>query len=218
MISLRSAAACRRLDKPQSDDVYHLMMRYPAEHKEETRDRIVETASRRFRGGGAGVGIADLMKALKLTHGGFYRHFRSKDHLFAEALAKAFEEGETRMAAAVQRAAPGREVQTLIETYLSEEHCAHPDFGCPIAALAPEVARQSRAVRAAMERCLLQRVDRLARFMRGKTAEERRGRALALLSSMAGAMTLARAVSDKKLRRTILESARQTCIETFASG
>jgi TetR/AcrR family transcriptional repressor of nem operon len=202
----------------QLDDVYHPIMRYPAEHKEETRDRIVETASRRFRRGGAGVGIAELMKALKLTHGGFYRHFRSKDHLFAEALARAFEEGETRMAAAVQRAAPGHEVQSLIEAYLTEQHCDHPDAGCPIATLAPEIARQSRAVRAAMERCLLQRVDTVARFIRGKTAKERRGRALALFSSMAGAMALARAVSDEKLRRTILESARQTCIETFASG
>jgi AcrR family transcriptional regulator len=123
------------------------MMRYPAEHKEETRERIVEAASRRFRRGGSGVGIAELMKALKLTHGGFYRHFKSKDDLFGEALKKAFEESTSRMRRAIESASPGRELRAVIETYLSEEHCADAAHGCPMAALAPELGRQPRAVR-----------------------------------------------------------------------
>src|SRR5712691_1764886 len=103
-------------------------MRYPAEHKEETRERIVRAASRRFRRGGAGVGIGQLMKTLNLTHGGFYRHFKSKDDPIAKA-------------------PPGRELQTIIETYLSDEHCVDPAGGCPVAALSQEVGRHSPAVR-----------------------------------------------------------------------
>ncbi len=191
------------------------MMRYPAEHKEETHERIVQAASRRFRRGGAGVGIAELMKALKLTHGGFYRHFKSKDDLFAEALAKAFEESRARMKKAIQEAAPGEEVRAVIESYLTEEHCADAAGGCPIAALAPEVARHPRAVRQAMERALLQNAPALAPYMPGATEMERRANVAALMSGMAGTLSLARAVSDERLRHTILDSARRMFLEAF---
>lgn len=193
-------------------------MRYPADHKEETRERIVHAASRRFRRSGSGVGIGQLMKALKLTHGGFYRHFRSKDELLAEALMKASDDVGARMSRAVQNAPPGRELEVMITTYLSEQHCADPAGGCPIAALAPEVARHSKVVRVAVERGLLQKAASVARVMRGGTEEERRNRALALISAMAGALSLARAVSDDTLRKTILEAARKNLIEAFARG
>ena len=113
-------------------------MRYSAEHKEETHERIVRTASRRFRRSGASVGIADLMKALKLTHGGFYRHFRSKDDLLVEALQNGFDDMRQRMSEAIAKVPPGRELESLIETYLSDRHCADAAGGCPVAALAAE--------------------------------------------------------------------------------
>src|SRR5207245_3686022 len=97
-------------------------MRYPAEHKQETRERIIHAASRRFRRAGAGVGIGQLMKTLKMTHGGFYRHFKSKDDLFEAALRKSFEEMRARMRAAIARAQPGHELEAIVETYLSEQH------------------------------------------------------------------------------------------------
>src|SRR5438552_16256101 len=108
-------------------------MRYPAEHKEEIRERIVHTASRRFRRAGAGVGIGQLMKTLKMTHGGFYRHFKSKDDLVVEALARGFQEMRARMAAGLAKAPPGHELEVIINSYLSEQHCADAAAGCPVA-------------------------------------------------------------------------------------
>ena len=193
-------------------------MRYPAEQKEQTRERIVEAASRRFRRAGAGVGIGQLMKTLKMTHGGFYRHFKSKDDLVVEALANGFQEMRARMAGAIAKAPPGREIETIINTYLSEQHCCDAGGGCPVAALAAEIGRQPRAVRAAFDREVQQVATTMGRFMSGATDEERRRKAGVLFSGMSGTLAVARAVSDDQLRRTILSAARRIYIEAFASG
>jgi len=192
-------------------------MRYPAEHKQETRQRIVDAASRRFRRAGAAVGIGPLMKALKMTHGGFYRHFRSKDDLLAEALTRGFDDMRGRMGAALSKAPPGRELATIIETYLSEEHCANVAGGCPVAALASEVARQPRKVRLAMEQAVRRIAASVGRFMRGATEEERTRNAGVLFSAMSGTLAVARAVADEEMRRSLLASARKMYIEAFAA-
>src|SRR5215813_9785329 len=133
-------------------------MRYSVEHKQATRERIVRTASRHFRRqGGRGVAIAGLMSKLKLTHGGFYKHFDSKEQLLAEAVARAFDESESRFSEHVGGAPPGTELRTLIESYLSLEHCANPGEGCPMAALASEVGRFPRSVRAEIDRAIKRR-------------------------------------------------------------
>src|SRR5262249_15608595 len=141
----------RLLTAAALDDTNHpkvIAMRYSESHKKETRERIVLTAARRFRGRGENnVGIADLMQELKLTHGGFYKHFVSKQELFSESIDKAFEEAAEMLLQAVKRARPGEELRGIIETYLSPEHCANAASGCPVAALASEVARHPRAVR-----------------------------------------------------------------------
>jgi TetR/AcrR family transcriptional repressor of nem operon len=191
-------------------------MRYPAEHKEETRERIVHAASRRFRRAGAGAGIGPLMKTLKMTHGGFYRHFRSKTDLLEAALTKGFDEMRARMTSAIATAAPGHELEIIIETYLSDEHCADAAGGCPVAALASEIARQPRAVRAAFDRSIRQATSTMARYMTGETEEERRRKAGILFSGMSGTLTVARAVSDDDLRRRILSAGRRIYIEAFA--
>jgi TetR/AcrR family transcriptional repressor of nem operon len=191
-------------------------MRYPAEHKEETRERIVHAASRRFRRAGAGVGIGRLMKTLKMTHGGFYRHFKSKDDLLVQALDMSFEEMRASMRATIAKAPPGRELQFAIEAYLSERHCADAAGGCPIAALATEIGRQPRAVRAAFDRAVQSVETTMAKFMTGATEEERRRKAGVLFSGMSGTLAVARAVSDDQLRRTILAAARRIYIEAFA--
>ena len=190
-------------------------MRYPAEHKEETRERIIHAAARRFRRAGAGVGIGQLMKSLKMRHGGFYRHFKSKDDLLEAALNEGFEEMRARMTAAVARAKPGHELEVIIETYLSDEHCADASGGCPVAALASEIARQPRAVRAAFERATQHGAARMAQYMSGATEEERRRKAGVLMSGMSGTLSVARAVADEDLRRRILSAARQIYVEAF---
>lgn len=191
-------------------------MRYPAEHKQETRDRIVHAASRRFRRAGAGVGIGQLMKTLKMTHGGFYRHFKSKDDLLVAALEKGFEEMRAGMGAAIAGARPGHELEAAIEAYLSDQHCSDAAGGCPVAALAAEIGRQPRAVRAAFDRSVQNVATTMAQFMTGATEEERRRKAGILFSGMSGTLAVARAVSDQELRKRILAAGRKIYVEAFA--
>src|SRR5882762_4178348 len=145
-------------------------MRYVCGHKDLTHTRLVQTASREFRGKGVnGVSIGDLMADLKLTHGGFYRHFESKEQLLAEAVVSAFEERARIMMQAASQAKPGFELQTIIEKYLSPEHCSNPAVGCPVAALAGEVARYPRFVRLRFETAVRAYGSRLVRFAPGTT-------------------------------------------------
>ncbi len=184
-------------------------MRYPAEHKEETRARIVAAASRSFRRrGGRGIGIAGLMEELDLTHGGFYRHFRSKEQLFAATLSASLEEMEAKLIAA----AAGRDgmsaLAAMIDAYLSPVHCADPAGGCPIAALGPEVPRHPEGVRRAYQRALGTYAQRMSRFLPGKTGEARTRNFYLLFGGMAGSLALARSMGEEKARGEVLRSAR----------
>ena len=125
-------------------------MRYPADHKQQTRERIVRAASRRFRSRGTdGAAIAELMRDLRLTHGGFYRHFGSKEGLVAEAFEAALREWSDRAVAAIGKAPPGAEMQALIDSSLDPGHCEDLAGGCPVAALASRwhAGRKERAAR-----------------------------------------------------------------------
>jgi len=193
-------------------------MRYSTEHKQETRARIVRTASRHFRRrGGKGVGIAELMSKLDLTHGGFYKHFNSKDELLTEAIARAFDETESRFTEAVSKARPGTELKTLIENYLSLEHCANVGDGCPMAALASEIRRFPRTVRTEIDRAIKLRVKRTARFLPGATEKERERNCMALLSGMIGTINVARALVDPESRKTLLEASKDFYIKSFCN-
>src|SRR4051794_16513771 len=123
-------------------------MRYSPEHKERTRARIVRAAARRFRSKGSeGAGIGDLMRDLRLTHGGFYRHFDSKEALFTEAFEQSLQEARDRVTRAIEQAPKGGELKALIDAYLDVDHLNDVRGGCPVAALASEVARRPRGTR-----------------------------------------------------------------------
>ena len=125
-------------------------MRYPEDQKAETHKKIVEAAARSFREHGLeGLGIAALMKDLGLTHGGFYKHFESKEDLFVDAVQRGLEEIRDQMLAAAHAAPKGQELRAIIDYYLSIEHLHHLGGGCVIAALGQEISRQPLAVRAA---------------------------------------------------------------------
>jgi TetR/AcrR family transcriptional regulator, transcriptional repressor for nem operon len=193
-------------------------MRYPEEHKQQTHDRIVRAASRRFRGRGEGnVAIADLMHELKLTHGGFYRHFGSKQELFAESIERALEDGAAKLLSVAKKARPGMELESIIGAYLSPEHCARTAEGCPIAALASEIGRHPRAVRVRFDKAVRNYAKRFARFMPGATDAERHRNFAVLFSGMAGALSVARAVADEDMRQRILEGARDFYVQSFCS-
>src|SRR5579872_5205259 len=130
-------------------------MRYPAEQKAETREKILVAAARSFREHGSEMnGIGQVMKELGLTKGGFYRHFESKGDLYAAAVARAFEETGNRLLAVAEAAPKGRELRAMIEFYLSALHLGAVGAGCPLAALAPEIARQPVQVRKRINRSM----------------------------------------------------------------
>ncbi len=192
-------------------------MRYPPEHKDQVRQRIVDAASRRFRGRGSeNVAIADLMSELRLTHGGFYRHFKGKEQLFNEAFLAAAAETQSRMKAAAEQAPPGRELEAIITRYLSAGHCENPSQGCPIATLAAEISRHPKSTRVTLDRAIRQTASGMARFMPGRTAAERERAAIVLFASMAGTLMLARATAAEGIRRDILETARTFYLKSFS--
>ncbi|HSE36612.1 MAG TPA: TetR/AcrR family transcriptional regulator [Blastocatellia bacterium] len=193
-------------------------MRYSAEHKKETRDRILRAASRQVRARGAkGVAIADLMGKLEMTHGGFYRHFGSKEQLLVEAVVKGFEEVAAKQTWALAKARPGRELRNIIELYLSPEHCANPANGCPLAALTSEIARYPRGLRGKIDRALRKHLKPIARFLPGENEAERERNCLILFSGMAGALNLARGMVDQESRDTLLEAAREFYVNAFCA-
>jgi TetR/AcrR family transcriptional repressor of nem operon len=118
--------------------------------------------------------------------------------------------------AAVQ-AGPGREAGAIIDTYLGDQHCANPADGCPLAALAAELARQPRGMRLILERATQAYADGMAAFMPGRTVEQRRKQAMVLFSGMAGTLSLARAVADDTLRASILQTARTSYRRVFTA-
>ena len=117
-------------------------MRYRPEHKAEIHQKIVKDASRRVRAEGiTGAAVSAVMRDAGLTHGGFYKHFGSKDELLMESLSEAFQEIADRLAHAAEQSQPETAWKAIVKTYLSLEYCDHVECGCPLAALAPELAR-----------------------------------------------------------------------------
>jgi len=185
-------------------------MRYPAGHKDRTRERIIRAAARRFRSrGSGGVAIGDLMRDVRLTHGGFYRHFDSKEDLFVEAFRRSFQDAVRRMSSAAEQAPRGAKLEAIIDAYLDLGHCDRPADGCPFAALAPDLTRRPRRARAALLRVVGSFVAQLARHVPGATADERQRKARMLFSGMAGTLTLARIISGRRQRWSFLNDAKK---------
>lgn len=180
-------------------------MRYPAPHKEATRQLIVERAASLFQRKGAGASIPALMKAVQLTHGGFYRHFVSKDHLFDEALQWRARDVARRLGGFGRRQAA---LTAIIDAYLGEAHCDDLAQGCPLAALGPDISRLRSRRRDAGSRAMAAYCKSLAPYVPGATTSQRAERAAVILSSMAGSLMLARTMTDKRARRRFLRAAR----------
>ena len=168
--------------------------------KEATHERIVEVASRAIRRSGyGGTGVADIMKEAGLTHGGFYAHFASRDALLAEAGDRAGSDSVALASRLAAAAPPGQSVQAIMKAYLSPEHIATVETGCPVSALACEMPRQAPEVRHAATLHIKEMIDLLARQMPDWGDARAHEEAMALLCSLIGTTMLARAVDDPKL-------------------
>lgn len=170
------------------------------------RERVVETAARLFRQRGfEGVGVADLMKAAGLTHGGFYGQFDSKEHLVVEACEQALVESEYRLRELLE-SAPKKPLSAIASYYLSPTHRDNPGAGCVIAALSTEAARQGPTVRAAFTEAAKRFLELLGQVVPGRSPKTRRKQALTSFAAMVGAVVLARTVSSASLSEEILEA------------
>src|SRR5712671_7965304 len=177
--------------------------------KDRTHKRIVAIASKRFRESGlAGIGIADLMKEAGLTVGGFYKHFKSRDDLVAEAVGSAFGTWKRQTDAAATEGSPLSSAK-LIDDYLNEAHRDNPGSGCAFSALAPEIARAGKRIRSLATEQIRNDIDLLAGLLGGSDGKGKvaaKSKAILAFSALVGAMVLARAVSDDPLSREILRA------------
>ena len=165
--------------------------------------RIVEGASRLMRKQGIETtSVNDIMKKAHLTHGGFYRHFASKESLVSAALEDAFNEVVNAIEGFYRALGPDKGSKQYYKHYLSEGHLKHPELGCPIPALSMDVARSTVAVKSAFTDGFGRAVDKLAQAGNG-TAEENRAAAIRKMSMLAGAVMIARA-SDAKTASAVL--------------
>lgn len=191
-------------------------MRYEPEHKTQTRDRIVRNAARKLRAEGLrGPGVASVMRASGLTVGGFYKHFRSKDELLAEAISEGFSESSEKIDSSLQHVPRQDRWKELVRVYLSPEHCDHPDSGCPIAALAPEMARTKLGVRRRISGLIKDRAERWVEFMPGRTAAERKRNFVLIFTAMVGAVSVARILVDPADRQKVLADMRDHLLRSF---
>jgi TetR/AcrR family transcriptional repressor of nem operon len=179
-------------------------MRVSREKFAESRKRILEAAATLFREKGFdGVGLADIMKAAGLTHGGFYGHFGSKEDLEAQALSLALARSVTDWSKLIDSAA-ARPLSALAGQYLSPHHRENLGEGCPLAALGADTAREGERVRGAFTAGLEPLLTLLSNLIPGRSKAQRRRQAIATLAEMVGATILARAVNDPALSDEIL--------------
>jgi TetR/AcrR family transcriptional repressor of nem operon len=193
-----------------------LMMRVSRIQAAENRQTVINVASRLFREHGfEGIGLKDLMEGAGLTQGAFYKQFASKDDLAAQASRRALESAFSRWSAAVA-ANPRDPLGAVIAFYLSTEHREERMDGCPIVALGSDAARQSSDVKASFEAGIKAHLELLGRLIGETDGGEPKREAMAILSTMVGALILSRAVNDPDLAQAFLAAAAEQVRETAA--
>ena len=191
-------------------------MRYPPAHKAETHQKIVEDASRRIRAEGiTGAAVSTVMQDAGLTHGGFYKHFASKDDLLTESLSEAFDDIADRLAHAAEQSKPKTAWKAIVKTYLSLEYCDHIEYGCPLPALAPELARVDKAMKPHVFEDLKKYKSRMLPFMPGRRTADKDRAFFSIFSTMVGAMEIARMMPDRALQEKVLGTAREFLLRSF---
>src|SRR5690242_15119632 len=184
----------------------------------ENRETVINVASRLFREHGFdGIGLKDLMKGAGLTQGAFYKQFTSKDDLAAQASKRALESAFSRWAAAVA-ANPTDPLGAAIAFYLSMEHREEKMDGCPVVALGSDAARQGADVKASFEAGIRKYLELLGSWVGNAGGEEPSGKAMAILSTMVGAVVLSRAVNDEQLSKQFLQAAAKSVMGLSAGA
>jgi len=172
----------------------------------EHREQIIAAAAKQFREKGFdGISVADLMKEVGLTHGGFYGHFSSKEELVALASQRALRETAQKWEKVLGES-PDNPLEAFAQHYLSTRHQSHPETGCLLAALGSDLARQPRSVKEAVMEEQNTVIDLFARFAPGRTKVERKKQAISFFAQLVGGMILARSVPDGPRCEEILKA------------
>ena len=184
-------------------------MRYKAEHKVETRRRVLAEAARSIRTSGPDrVSVAEIMSGAGLTHGAFYAHFKSKDALVAGAIDEMFNDARRRLARSTADGSPAVGLARYIDFYLSTQHRDARGTGCPLPALSADLARLGPEARVrygeGVDSLTRRLADTLALMGRGGAEAE----AASVVAELVGAVALARAVSDPQQSDSILAASR----------
>lgn len=192
-------------------------MRYPSGHKQQTSEKIVRAAGRLFRKRGyEATGVDAVMASVDLTAGGFYSHFRSKEDLLAATLDAIFTEATKERPKALGELKGRAWLQAFVSFYLSEQHRDSPDRGCPMPALAAEVARIGGRPRTVFEQHLQRVVGAIAAQFDPNCPN--RQHAIASMAICLGGVMLARAVSSGEFSEEILVSCRESAIREIESA
>jgi TetR/AcrR family transcriptional regulator, transcriptional repressor for nem operon len=191
-------------------------MRYDNEHKQNTRNKVLQAAAKAIRVDGPDrVAVAGVMAEAGLTHGGFYAHFSSKDELVAAAIGQMFEDARVRVEHDTAGRGPAEGLGAYIDFYLSRKHRDARGAGCPMAALSSDLPRMSDASRqqfaAGVQRVTAALGDQLAALGR---ADAEAG-ARSMMAELIGALSLARAELDAKHSDAILAASRGQLKQRF---
>jgi len=176
--------------------------------KADNHDRLLAIAAKEFRTKGlGGLSVAELMSAAGLTHGGFYSHFASREALVTEALDRAFDDARHDL---FQEFNPRQDnaLEAFIGTYLSPMHRDDPGRGCVLATLSTDVQHSDEETRALYTRRFKTYVDEVAALIGGDGKEDAHAEAMAILSMLAGAVVISRALNNDSLSRKVLRNAR----------
>jgi TetR/AcrR family transcriptional repressor of nem operon len=191
-------------------------MRYRPEHKAEVHQKIVKDASRRVRAEGLnGAAVAAVMRDTGLTHGGFYKHFESKDELLVESLSEAFRDIGDTLAGVAERSHPEAAWKAIVKAYLSLEFCDHAERGCPLTALAPELTRVDKRMRGQIFPQLVSYKDRMVPFMPGRRTGDKERAFFQIFSTMVGAVEIARMLPEPAMREKVLATAKDFLLSSF---
>jgi len=196
--------------------ILFIVMRCRPELKAEIHHKIVKDASRRVRAEGlGGAAVTAVMRDTGLTHGGFYKHFESKDELLLESLREAFREFGDTLVRAAEESHPQTAWKAIIEAYLSLEYCDHAGRGCPLTALSPELARSGKRMRNRIFTELVKYKDRMVPFMPGPRTSDKERAFFVIFSTMIGAVEIARMLPDRAAQEKVLASARTFLLSSF---
>ena len=180
-----------------------------------TRERILQAASGQFLSHGiTEAGLAQLMRAAGLTHGGFYRHFASKDQLVSEACSQAAQSLASGLKSQIEGKPPNRALALLVGKYLSRSHRDRPAIGCVVAALGSELARADAKTREAATEGFLALSRLIAGQLKNVSAKKAEVQSMAIAAAMIGAMTVARIVPDSRISNSILVGTREHILKS----